>query len=273
MVLTALTTTAHEEQPARPSRLLRYTQLHKLVDQLTAAAEREDHGELTRVADDYCAMAVRYARGRVRVSRSLFLPTVFAVLQRIEKKYPLRTDAREQLSDEMIEGLESASTVDALVKSFKTALQRLSAIGGAAQGPKLARIQAIMNYTRRHLAMRLRLPDVARKAGFSVPAFVRAFKETTGTSYGPFLRGLRIELAKRLLADGRTVDEAAAGSGFETQHNLARSFKTLVGQTPSEYRAWAVSRASLATMLTATPPSRQEILIEAEVGFRAGAHS
>ncbi|HET6281795.1 MAG TPA: AraC family transcriptional regulator [Polyangia bacterium] len=226
-------------QKKRPAdRQFRYIEIQKVVDDLTAAAEREDYAETQRLADGYVALVVGYAQDQVDVSRSFLLPTVFSVLDRIERKYPIRSDAREQLADDLVQSLEEAGSIAALVDSFKGALQRLSVIGKAVQGPKIVRLEATLQYLRRNFTERLRLPEVARKAGFSVPAFVRIFRETTGMSFLPFVRALRVEFAKTLLATTEmTVEQIAFSSGFQSQHHLIRSFRTVTGRTPGEFRA------------------------------------
>ena len=203
-------------------RQFRYIDIQKVVDDLTAAAEREDYVETQRLADSYVALVLGYSQDQVDVTRSFFLPTVFSVLDRIERKYPIRADAREQLADDLVQSLEEAASVSGLVESFKAALQRLSVIGKAVQGPKIVRLEATLQYLRRNFTERLRLPEVARKAGFSVPAFVRA---------------LRVEFAKTLLSTTEmTVEQIAFSSGFQSQHHLIRSFRTVTGRTPGEFR-------------------------------------
>lgn len=226
-------------QKKRPAdRQFRYIDIQKVVDELTAAAEREDYVETQRLADSYVSLVLGYTHEQVEVSRSFFLPTIFSVLDRIERKYPIRSDAREQLADDLVQSLEDAATVGGLVESFKAALQRLSVIGKAVQGPKIVRLEATLQYLRRNFTERLRLPEVARKAGFSVPAFVRIFRETTGMSFLPFVRALRVEFAKTLLATTEmTVEQIAFSSGFQSQHHLIRSFRTVTGRTPGEFRS------------------------------------
>jgi transcriptional regulator GlxA family with amidase domain len=89
----------------------------------------------------------------------------------------------------------------------------------------------------------LRLPEVAKRAGFSVPVFTRAFKQATGTSFLSYVRSLRVDHAKRLLASSAlTTEQIAQSCGFQSQHHLLRSFKKVVGQTPGEYRRVYVLR-------------------------------
>jgi transcriptional regulator GlxA family with amidase domain len=125
-----------------------------------------------------------------------------------------------------------------VIEGFRESLQRLCFVSSKAlHGPKVIRIEATLHYLRQNFAERLRLPEVARKAGFSVPAFVRVFKEATGTSFLAFVRALRVESAKKLLTTTQmTTEQIAQSSGFQSQHHLIRSFKKVMGQTPGAYR-------------------------------------
>jgi transcriptional regulator GlxA family with amidase domain len=106
------------------------------------------------------------------------------------------------------------------------------------QGPKAVRIEATLHYLRNNFTERLRLRQVARMAGFSPQAFVRIFRETTGTSFLPFVRALRVEFAKDLLATSKmTLEQIADRTGFRTTQNLIRSFRRVTGQAPREFRA------------------------------------
>ena len=99
------------------------------------------------------------------------------------------------------------------------------------------RLEATLQYLQDNFAQHLALPDVARKAGFSLPSFSRVFKQTTGTSFLPYLRTLRVDHAKKLLTTSLlTTEEVAQACGFQSQHHLARSFKKLVNETPGAYR-------------------------------------
>ncbi|GGK57329.1 helix-turn-helix domain-containing protein [Nocardia camponoti] len=54
---------------------------------------------------------------------------------------------------------------------------------------------------------------------------------------GGYLRTLRVERAKQILAQGNSVAAAARGSGFASERQFYRTFGELVGVTPGQYRA------------------------------------
>ena len=57
-----------------------------------------------------------------------------------------------------------------------------------------------------------------------------------GTSIYDYIIRIRIERIAELLSEGKTVSEAAFELGLTDIKNVARSFKRLMGCTPSEYR-------------------------------------
>ena len=217
---------------------LRYGDLQKAANVLMEAADRENQAEIRVASDRYVRLVLSYSDERIEVVRSLFLATLFHLFGRVERRYPMRTDARDQFADDLTMKLEEAQSLYQVIECFGEALQRLCFVASKAlHGPKVIRIEATLQYLRQNFAERLRLPDVARKAGFSVPAFVRVFKEATGTSFLAFVRALRVDFAKRLLTTTHmTTEQIAQSSGFQSQHHLIRSFKKVMGQTPGSYR-------------------------------------
>ncbi|HEY0710886.1 MAG TPA: AraC family transcriptional regulator, partial [Polyangia bacterium] len=149
-----------------------------------------------------------------------------------------RTEARDRFASDLVVKLEEAQSLYQVIEGFKDALARLGLVSSSAlNGPKVLRLEATLQYLRENFAENLRLPEVARRAGFSVPVFTRAFKQATGTSFLSYVRSLRVEHAKRLLSSSAlTTEQVAQSCGFQSQHHLLRSFKKVVGQTPGEFR-------------------------------------
>lgn len=66
----------------------------------------------------------------------------------------------------------------------------------------------------------------------------RIFSEVDGKRFTQYLSDLRIEQAKRLLADeSKLVRDVGQEVGFLTVQNFMRVFKSKTGVTPSEYRS------------------------------------
>ena len=150
----------------------------------------------------------------------------------------MRDAAYNSFARELTTRVEDARSIEQVIESFNGALQRLSFVSEKVwRGPSVMLLEATLQYLRDNYFEDLPLPVVARKAGFSVPAFTRVFKQATGTSYLAYLRSIRIEHAKKLLTSTpMTVEQIAQACGFHSQHHLIRSFKKVAGETPGAYR-------------------------------------
>jgi AraC-like DNA-binding protein len=224
-----------EQLGAQP---LRYGDLQRAADALADAFDRGNHPETRLAGDRYVRVVLGYGAERIEVARGQFLALMFHLLRQLERRHPVAEEARDAVASDLTAGLEQAASLYEVIERFKEALQRLWLMAAKpSQGPKLLRLEATLRYLRENFREPLRLPDVARKAGFSVPVFTRAFKQATGTSFLAYVRTLRVEHAKRLLATSpMTTEEIAQVCGFQSQHHLLRSFKKVVRQTPGAYR-------------------------------------
>ncbi|MGV9286767.1 AraC family transcriptional regulator [Streptomyces sp. NPDC003719] len=71
---------------------------------------------------------------------------------------------------------------------------------------------------------------------------VRAFGAAYGIAPHQYLMSRRVDLARRLLLEGRAPADVAGATGFYDQAHLTRHFKRLVGVTPGRYRTGARGR-------------------------------
>lgn len=63
------------------------------------------------------------------------------------------------------------------------------------------------------------------------------FQAATGLSPHAYQNQLRVDLGKRLLAEGMDLSRVAAEAGFADQSHFTRVFRQYTGATPSQYRA------------------------------------
>jgi AraC family transcriptional regulator len=90
---------------------------------------------------------------------------------------------------------------------------------------------------------RLTLNGLARSVGVHPVHVAREFHRRVGCTIGQQIRQLRIEQACQMLAQGvASLAEIALGVGFPDQSQFTRTFRNLVGVTPSEYRKLKQSR-------------------------------
>ncbi len=91
-----------------------------------------------------------------------------------------------------------------------------------------------------HLRARLEVPRedslraLAGIAGLSHSRFMHVFTESMGVPLRPYVRWLRLQQAACELIDGATVSQAAHRAGFADAAHLTRTFRRMLGTTPSD---------------------------------------
>lgn len=100
------------------------------------------------------------------------------------------------------------------------------------------RFERLHGWINDHLAEALTLPALAAAAGMSERSFSRHYVEATGLTPGRAVERLRVEAARRLLAESRLpVKRVAQRCGFGSEETMRRSFVRLLAATPQDYRA------------------------------------
>jgi len=85
--------------------------------------------------------------------------------------------------------------------------------------------------------------QVAEELRVSYSLFRKAFKQHTGLAPGQYLLGLKIELAKQLLADpNRLIKEIAYELNMDSPLYFGKLFKEKVGVTAVEYRRQVITQ-------------------------------
>lgn len=79
--------------------------------------------------------------------------------------------------------------------------------------------------------------DVAARSGYSYFHFCHVFRAITGRGLSRYILEKRMEVAKGLLAQGKSVTYTAMEIGFDTVSGFTRAFTRLFGIPPSKYRA------------------------------------
>src|SRR5437660_11943621 len=89
----------------------------------------------------------------------------------------------------------------------------------------------------RSYARPLDIPTLARVAHVSAAHFSRQFRATFGETPHRYLQRRRVERAMFMLREtDRSVTEICFDVGFMSLGTFSRTFREIVGQSPSEYR-------------------------------------
>ncbi len=101
----------------------------------------------------------------------------------------------------------------------------------------LERIDRVHGFLAERYAGDVSLPETARVAHLSVPAFSRFFKRRTGRTFVAYVNELRLGRACRLLIEtDRAVSDIAFASGFNNLSNFNRRFLEARRMSPRDYR-------------------------------------
>ena len=96
---------------------------------------------------------------------------------------------------------------------------------------------ALHDWINAHLADDISLPLLARQAGMSERNFSRRYAAATGMTPLRAVERLRVEAARRLLADSRLpVKRISQRCGFGSDETMRRSFLRLLSVAPGAYR-------------------------------------
>ncbi len=105
----------------------------------------------------------------------------------------------------------------------------------ASRDDHFTRIARVLKYIHAEYARPLGAEEMARRAGMSVSAFHHNFKLVTASSPLQYLKRIRLDQARRLMAhDGYNASTAARAVGYESPSQFSREFKRLFGVTPVE---------------------------------------
>ncbi|MDO4270741.1 MAG: helix-turn-helix domain-containing protein [Eubacteriales bacterium] len=80
------------------------------------------------------------------------------------------------------------------------------------------------------------LNEVAEEVGLNPIYLSMLFKKDTGTNFKDYLTAVRIETAKSLLRDGKTLSEIAEAVGYKDVRYFSKLFTRIVGVKPTQYK-------------------------------------
>ncbi len=110
---------------------------------------------------------------------------------------------------------------------------------GAAREPDTetsCSVTPAFDHMRAHPSDTISLKDLAAMCHLSPYHFLRTFRRQYGLPPHTAQTQMRVNLARRLLAEGATIASTAATTGFADQSHFTREFKKSVGTTPQKYR-------------------------------------
>jgi AraC family transcriptional regulator len=138
---------------------------------------------------------------------------------------------------------DSNTLLESLIMLLTTELAHIVKLGDPAlrRSGKLAHWQLERLRTRveeSHRGGAISLGELAASCSISPRHLARGFKAATGTTIHTYIRRVRLERAKVLLAsNGISLKEISDEVGFANASHFAAEFRQRIGCSPSEYRA------------------------------------
>jgi AraC family transcriptional regulator len=99
-------------------------------------------------------------------------------------------------------------------------------------------LEDVREYIRANFARRITLESIGKAANAHPVHVAQTFRRFHHCTIGDYLRRLRIEFACRELSSSETpLGEIAAQAGFSDPSHFHRTFKRVLGVSPSQYRS------------------------------------
>lgn len=140
---------------------------------------------------------------------------------------------------ELIEKIEKQETLEAalpvLKKQFLDLSEKMEALRNRKSEAYFLRLKEYIesNYANAQLGIGM----AATAFGLSESYFSLFFKETMGKTFGSYLEGVRLEKAKRLIAQGNfDLEKISEMVGYSSSATFRRAFKRAYGVAPSAWK-------------------------------------
>lgn len=133
------------------------------------------------------------------------------------------------VDEEHVEAARQAEAVRALLPARSTRAAELP--------PNLRRAKEALD---RDYATDVSIADLARMARVTPAQFSRRFAALWGVPPVQYRKQLRMQMAARLLSEGRSVTDAASESGFSNVAHFSRAFSAQFGVSPAAWQRGTV---------------------------------
>lgn len=144
--------------------------------------------------------------------------------------------AYDRLSDDLPTEKRARALIFPVVRVLKEII-RIEKIAVETETAADKAVREAMRYVAENLDLPFTASDVCAAVNYSSSYVRREFKRVTGESLFGYVERIRVEKAKKLLADtDKTIKEIACAVGHPDQNYFSVSFKRAVGVAPSDYR-------------------------------------
>jgi AraC-like DNA-binding protein/quercetin dioxygenase-like cupin family protein len=98
------------------------------------------------------------------------------------------------------------------------------------------RINRVYRFVEENFMKPIDIQAVADIANLTIPSFCRYFKKITHLTFTDFVNEFRVNQACKLLNEKMPIIDVCYESGFNNVSHFNKTFKTIIGKNPREYR-------------------------------------
>ena len=109
-------------------------------------------------------------------------------------------------------------------------------------------IKEAVSYITQNYASNITVPELAARVNLPTTQFTRIFKRQTESTPAQYIARTRINAARVLLeSTDRLMTDIAIATGFYDHAHFIKTFKSIVGVTPSRYRKqhWSATPSTI----------------------------
>ena len=152
--------------------------------------------------------------------------------------------ARAMVSEISAEQVGHAAMLDTLVRQivihllrYHLTVRKSDQIELSRAGPVDRRLRRAIEFMHDNFGREIAVEEIASAAYLSEYHFARLFKQISGVTPHVYLANLRLERARKLLAETTLpISEVASVVGYQSQSHFTKMFKSVTGVTPRVYR-------------------------------------
>lgn len=167
-----------------------------------------------------------------------FVRAVYDAWLMFALQYNVTYPGGEMIREDFLRRLDLISSADGIYAFLRNEIRKaflnLKETLGEASGRPITHAK---QYIKEHFADPVVIDDIAAIAGFNPSYFSTLFKKVTGVTFSEYLRGVRMDEAKRLLKETNSSVAVICGDvGYNDIKHFSASFRKVTGVKPSEYR-------------------------------------
>lgn len=172
---------------------------------------------------------------KAKVSRVIFT----TLCSRAAMEGGLSPEVAYTRADNYIQDIVNAKTVTEVSSIGKSLYEDfIHLVHKQRTNPKYSKpVQNCCDYIENHLSEPISISMLAKRIGYSDYYLSRKFKAETGDSIGDYIKFVKIERAKMLLANTQMSIQSISDSlGFGTRNFFSETFRKIAGMPPAAYR-------------------------------------